>query len=104
MEYCVQANSKQSTGCVRLDINFLKPSIIELQGQGQVLHCGSLSSSPAWLEYAYRTSHPVLLWLPTKLAEWIGEKSTLRTCKRRWDFLTRQMGERARALGGHRTN
>ena len=73
MEYCVQANSKQSTGCVRLDINFLKPSRIELQGQGQVLHCGSLSSSPAWLEYTYRTSHPVLRWLPTKLAEWIGE-------------------------------
>ena len=75
MEYCVQANSKQSTGCVRLDINFLKPSRIELQAHqlSQVLHCGSLSSSPAWLEYAYRTSHPVLRWLPTKLAEWIGE-------------------------------
>jgi hypothetical protein len=25
-----------------------------------------------YLPYAYRTSHPVLRWLPTKLAEWIG--------------------------------
>ncbi len=28
---------------------------------------------PKWLEYVYRTAHPVLHWLPTKLAEWIGE-------------------------------
>jgi hypothetical protein len=34
MVYCVQANSKQSTGCVRFDINLLKPSRVELQGQG----------------------------------------------------------------------
>ena len=26
-----------------------------------------------WLEYAYRKHHPVLQYLPTKLAEWIGE-------------------------------
>ena len=26
-------------------------------------------SSPDWLEYMYRTRHPVLRWLPTKLAE-----------------------------------
>ncbi len=26
-----------------------------------------------WLEYIYRTAHPVLRWLPTKLAEWIGK-------------------------------
>jgi hypothetical protein len=26
-----------------------------------------------WLEYINRTMHPVLRWLPTKLAEWIGE-------------------------------
>ncbi len=25
------------------------------------------------MEYVYRTAHPVLRWLPTKLAEWIGE-------------------------------
>jgi hypothetical protein len=26
-----------------------------------------------WLEYVYRRAHPVLRWLSTKLAEWIGE-------------------------------
>jgi hypothetical protein len=26
-----------------------------------------------WLEYTYRKHHPVLQYLPTKLAEWIGE-------------------------------
>ena len=25
-----------------------------------------------WLEYAYRKHHPILQYLPTKLAEWIG--------------------------------
>ncbi len=30
-------------------------------------------SPPKWLEYVYGTAHPVLRWLPTKLAEWIGE-------------------------------
>ena len=25
------------------------------------------------MEYIYRTAHPTLRWLPTKLAEWIGE-------------------------------
>ncbi len=25
-----------------------------------------------YITYAYRTAHPVLRWLPTKLAEWIG--------------------------------
>ncbi len=74
----VQANTKQSTGCVRLDINLLKPSRIELQGQGPApavaLPSGHPSlSSPDWLEYVYRTGHPVLRWLPTKLAEWIRE-------------------------------
>ena len=31
------------------------------------------SSPPDWLESVSRTSHPVLRWLPTKLAELIGE-------------------------------
>ena len=26
-----------------------------------------------WLEYACCTNHPVIQYLPTKLAEWIGE-------------------------------
>ncbi len=71
----VQANSKDSTGCVRLDINLLKPSRIEFaqdQSASLLLSAGHLAT-PLWLEYVYRTVHPVLRWLPTKLAEWIGD-------------------------------
>jgi hypothetical protein len=31
-----------------------------------------LDPAPEWMLYEYRTAHPVLRWLPTKLAEWIG--------------------------------
>ncbi len=31
------------------------------------------ASSHKWLDYVYMTDHPTLCWLPTKLAEWIGE-------------------------------
>ena len=75
----VQADSKTSAGCVWLDINLLqvKPSRIEFaQDPSPSLslpdgHCTTLA--PTWLEYVYRTAHLVLRWLPTKLAEWIGE-------------------------------
>ncbi len=58
-----------------LDINLLKPSRVEfiqepapplILGEGQVPY-------PNWLEYVYSTAHPMLCWLPTKLAEWIRE-------------------------------
>ena len=73
-----QAGTIQSAGCVRLDINLLKPSRLEFQDQdlapSLALPLGHHSCfSPDWLEYVYRTSHPVLRWLPTKLAEWIGK-------------------------------
>ena len=72
---CVQANTKNSTGCVSLDVNLLKPSRVEfLQEPSCSLTVSDGSaSSPTWLEYVYRTAHPALRWLPTKLAEWIGE-------------------------------
>jgi hypothetical protein len=78
MLYGAQAATLQSAGCVRLDINLLKPSRLEFPDQEHTpklaLPDGHLScSSPDWLEYIYRTGHPVLRWLPTKLAEWIGE-------------------------------
>ena len=71
----MQANSVNSSGCVRLDINLLKPSRLEfLQDSGQPLTVpDQQASSVNWLEYVYRTAHPVLRWLPTKLAEYIGE-------------------------------
>ncbi len=71
-----QANSKNlSTGCVCLYINLLKQTQLEFAENP----APSLSlpngppCPPKWLEYVYRTAHPVLCWLPTKLAEWIGE-------------------------------
>jgi hypothetical protein len=72
-----QANDKSSCGCVRLDINFLKPSRIEFAQDpapaGVVTLPEGAAETPKWLEYVYRTEHPALRWLPTKLAEWIGE-------------------------------
>ena len=63
---------------MRLDINLLKPSRLEFQDRdlapNMALPVGHRScSSPDWLEYIYRSIHSVLCWLPTKLAEWIGE-------------------------------
>ena len=37
-----------------------------------VVHDEELDPVPEWMTYEYRTAHPVLRWLPTKLAEWIG--------------------------------
>ena len=65
-----QAGTIQSAGCVRLDVNLLKPSRLELQDEDLT---PNMAFSPNSLEYVYRSSHPVLRWLPTKLAEWIGE-------------------------------
>jgi hypothetical protein len=70
-----QANSKNSTGCVCLDINLLKPTQIKF-AENPVPFLSlpdAPHSPPKWLEYIYRTAHPVLHWLPTKWAEWIGE-------------------------------
>ena len=37
-----------------------------------VVQDDSLDPGEEYITYAYRTSHQVLRWLPTKLAEWIG--------------------------------
>jgi hypothetical protein len=76
--YHAQADTRQSSGCVRLDINLLKPSRLNFQDQdlapNLTLPVGHLlCASPDWLEYVYRSTYPILRWLPTKLAEWIGE-------------------------------
>ncbi len=61
--------------CVRLDMNFLKPSRLEFaQDPAHVVTLPEgAAETPKWLEYVYRTSHPALRLLPTKLAEWIDE-------------------------------
>ena len=57
-----------------LDTNLLKPSRIEfVLDPVPPLTLPDGASPPKWLEYIYRTAHPALRWLPTKLAEWIGE-------------------------------
>jgi hypothetical protein len=30
-----------------------------------------MQPAPAWLEYLFCKSHPILRWLPSKLAAWI---------------------------------
>jgi hypothetical protein len=60
---------------VRLDINLLKSSRIEFRQESgsQLTVPDQQAAFVNWLEYVYRKAHPVLRWLPTKLAEWIGE-------------------------------
>jgi hypothetical protein len=56
------------------DINLLKPSKLEfVRDTASLLSLPDGAAQPEWLEYIYRTAHPALRWLPTKLAEWIGE-------------------------------
>jgi hypothetical protein len=66
---------RNSSRCVSLDINLLKPSRIEFVHEPAPLLAMSdaQTSTPKWLEYMYRTAHPALSWLPTKLTEQIGE-------------------------------
>lgn len=66
-----QADQKRATGRISLDLELLKPCRVSA-----VAHDRIERAAPAdrvWLEYAYRKNHPVLQYLPTKLAEWIGE-------------------------------
>ena len=58
-----------------LDVNLLKPSRLEFADEPVPILAMSdaQASPPQWLEYIYRTANPALRWLPTKLAEWIGE-------------------------------
>ena len=62
-----------------LDIHLLKPSQAWAQvatDEGpdnlQVLGAGA-GAGGEWVTYPYRVAHPILRWLPSKLAEWIGD-------------------------------
>ncbi len=37
------------------------------------VYCFGQLAKQEWLEYPFRKSHPIIRWLPTKLAAWIGE-------------------------------
>ncbi len=45
---------------------------LSAEDRNGVLHDEMLDPEPAWLSYEYRAAHPVLHWLPMKMAEWIG--------------------------------
>ncbi len=58
-----------------LDVHLLKPARLDvLLGQPDVV-CADDSQlvGQGWLEYPFCKSHPIIGWLPTKLAAWIGE-------------------------------
>lgn len=66
-----------------LDIHLLKPAKVWAEiatdaapGNLQVVGAhGDPVQGPSgeWIDYTYRTAHPILRWLPSKLAEWIGD-------------------------------
>ena len=63
------------TGKERLDVHLLKTSSLEMvQEQLQDDLCDTdIADQARWIECKYRTSHPIIRWLPTKLAAWIGD-------------------------------
>ena len=71
-----QAVGKQGRGRQDIDIHLLKPTRFRPEAGGAlrpadcdgVIHDDVLDPE-AWMSYEFRTDHPILLWLPTKLAE-----------------------------------
>ncbi len=65
-------------------MHLLKPARVDvLPGQPNVLCKDDDVHQPAWqpwLEYPFRRVHPILLWLPSKLATWIGENFGQELC------------------------
>jgi hypothetical protein len=58
-------------GAVILDLELLKPFRVAAVASDWLERAGAPGT--VWLEYAYSKHHPVLQYLPMKLAEWIGE-------------------------------
>ena len=60
-----------------LDIHLLKAErheAVQLQGHHDVLLYSDEADAAEWVTYQYRKAHPVLRWLPSKLAaEWLAE-------------------------------
>ena len=77
----MSATRRNYQGKQCLDIHLLKPARVwadiataEAPGNQQVVGANSPAQVPRgeWVNYAYRTAHPILRWLPSKMAEWIG--------------------------------
>ena len=66
-----QADLKDRSGAGSLDLELLKPFRVSAVAPERIER--SAPPDCVLLEYAYRKHHPVLQYLPTKLAEWIGE-------------------------------
>ena len=67
----LQGDKKTASGVVSLDLELLKPCKVSAVIQDIIER--TAPADRVWLEYAYRKHHPILQYLPTKLAEWIGE-------------------------------
>ena len=76
----MQAVGRRGRGRQDIDLHLLKPARFRPEPgwalppavSDRVIHDDVLDPAPEWISYEYRTTHPVLRWLPTKLAEWIG--------------------------------
>ena len=71
---------RRGRGRQDIDINLFKPArfrpdpewAVPPADRDGVVHDEDLDPEPEWMAYEFRKAHPVLRWLPTKLAEWIG--------------------------------
>ena len=58
-----------------LDVHLLKPARLDVLPEQSDVVCADDDqlTGQGWLEYPFRKSHPIIRWLPSKLAAWIGE-------------------------------
>ena len=81
----LQTSVPQAIGCRKrgkldIDIHLLKPArfmpdrdyVVPPAMADHVVQEECVAPAQDYVTYPYSTAHPVLRWLPTKLAEWIG--------------------------------
>jgi hypothetical protein len=58
-----------------LDVHLLKPARLDVLPEQPDVVCADdgQMAEQLYLEYPFRKFHPIIRWLPTKLAAWIGE-------------------------------
>ncbi len=56
-------------------MHLLKPARLDVLPEQPDVVCADDSqlAGQEWLEYSFRKSHPIIRWLPKKLAAWIGD-------------------------------
>lgn len=71
---CKTALGNHHCGKECLDVHLLKAAAHEaVADPHQCLVPCADDTQPEWVTYPYCTVHPILRWLPSKLAEWIAE-------------------------------